>query len=89
MSTPDIELLISRLSGPLNPADRPAFRHDAQVALAALAVAGDGSIYRAVVPLWRRYFHPPPDMQHEANQYRRSKLIDAPPIARSSRSDEL
>jgi hypothetical protein len=85
----DTEFLIARLSGPLAPSDRPLFRHDAEAALAALTVAGDGSIYRAVVPLWRRYFVPPPDGLHGANKYRKSKLIDEPPIARSSRSDEL
>jgi hypothetical protein len=37
MPTPDIELLISHLSGPLNPADRSAFRHAAETALAAWA----------------------------------------------------
>jgi hypothetical protein len=89
--SPDAEGLIARLCGPLLPADRPLFRHDAETALAALTVAGDGSIYRAVVPLWRRYFHPPPDMRHEIGQRARhsNKLIDQPPIARSSRSDEL
>jgi hypothetical protein len=90
MSTLDTEGLIARLSGPLNPADRPLFRHDAETALAAPQCWGDGLIYRTVVPLWRRYFVPLPDMLHEASQHpRRSKLIDAPPIARSSRSDEL
>jgi hypothetical protein len=73
----------------LLPADRPLFRHDAETALAALTVAGDGSIYRAVVPLWRRYFHPPPDTRHQAQPPCRNKLIDLPAIARSSRSDEL
>jgi hypothetical protein len=85
----DVENLIARLSGPLNPSDRSAFRHDAETALAAPECWGEGLVYRTVVELWRPYFHPPPDMQHGANQYRRSKLIDAPPIARSNRCDEL
>jgi len=90
MSTHDAELLISRLSGPLNPSDRPLFRHDVEVTLAAPACWGEGLIYRTVVPLWRRYFVPLPDMLHEANQApRRSKLVDQPPIAKSNRCDEL
>src|SRR3954447_19913531 len=31
----DVELLISHLAGPLDPNDRPAFRHAAETALAA------------------------------------------------------
>jgi hypothetical protein len=90
MSTPDTEFLISRLSGPLDPSDRPLFRAAAENALAALTVVGDGSIYRALLPVWRSYFHPPPDMRHEMSQLpRRNKLIDQPAIARASRSDEL
>ena len=38
----DAELLISRLSGPLDPADRPAFRHAAETALAASDCWGSG-----------------------------------------------
>jgi hypothetical protein len=91
MSTPDIELLISRLSGPLDPADRPLFRRAAEAALAGSACWGEGQIYRTVTALWRGYFHPPPDMRHEIGQRARhsNKLINQPPIARSSRSDEL
>jgi hypothetical protein len=91
MPTSDnVEFLISHLSGPLEPADRLAFRRAVQSALAASQDWGDGSAYRAVVELWRPFFHPPPDMTHEANQApRRSKLVDQPAIARSSRRDEL
>jgi hypothetical protein len=89
-TTPDVENLIARLCGPLSPCDRSAFRHDAEAALAALTIVGDGSIYRALVPLWRRYFVPLPDGRHDPNQHLgRSKLANEPPIARSSRSDEL
>jgi hypothetical protein len=90
MFAPDIELLISRLSGPLDPSDRPAFRRAAESALAASECWGDGLVYRTVVELWRPYFHPPPDMRHELSQRPRwNKLIDQPPIARSNRSDAL
>jgi hypothetical protein len=90
MSTPDTEGLISHLSGPLLPSDRPLFRHDAEVALAAPACWGDGLIYRTVVPIWRHYFVPPPDqLSTPRRQHRSSKLIDQPPIGSSSRSDEL
>jgi len=56
----DAEDLIARLSGGLAPADREAFRQAAETALASSAQDwGPGSIYRTVVPLWRRYLHPP------------------------------
>jgi hypothetical protein len=48
MSSLDVEGLIARLSGPLDPADRPAFRHAAEVALAASECWGEGSAYRVV-----------------------------------------
>jgi hypothetical protein len=49
----DPEPLISRLAGPLSPADRQAFR---EAALDALTVpcAGEGSVYRAVAALQRQ-----------------------------------
>jgi hypothetical protein len=88
MPTPDIELLISRLSGPLDPADRPLFRRAAEAALAGSACWGEGQIYRTVTALWRGYFHPPTG--HEMSQSpRRSKLVDAAPIGKSNRRDEL
>lgn len=92
MSTPDAELLISRLSGPLDPGDRASFRSAAESALAALPVPGEGVNFRVVVLLWKRFFHPPPDVR-DALCYRGcrpNKLVDGqPPIARASRSDEL
>jgi hypothetical protein len=91
MSTPDnVELLISRLSGPLDPSDRPLFRHAAESALAAPACWGDGLAYRVVAEVWKPFFHPPPDDRHVPKRHQRSsKLINEPPIARASRSDEL
>jgi hypothetical protein len=88
MSTPpDVEYLISHLSGPLDPPARQLFRHDAETAVAALPVVGEGSLYRALVLCWRRHFVPPPDL-HGPNQYRRSKLIDGqPPIGRCDRPE--
>ena len=69
----DVELLISRLSGPLDPGDRSAFRQAAERAL--------GLVYRTLLPLWRGYFHPPPDDNCGAREQRRgSKLIDRAPI---------
>jgi hypothetical protein len=77
----DAELLISHLSGPLDPADRPAFRRAAETALAASDGWGEGLIYRTVVELWRGYFHPPPDGRHTAREIGRhfygSKLTRA------------
>jgi|HubBroStandDraft_6_1064221.scaffolds.fasta_scaffold2088547_1 hypothetical protein len=81
--TTDVELLISRLSYPLDPADRPAFRHAAEIALAAPGCWGEGSIYRCLVPLWRNYFHPPSDDRAAwgiEQEPRTSKLISAPPL---------
>src|SRR5258705_3370512 len=40
----DVELLISHLSGPLDPNDRPAFRHAAETALAASDCWGEGLV---------------------------------------------
>jgi hypothetical protein len=88
----DVEGLISRLSGPLDPADRSAFRHAAESALAASECWGEGLAYRVVTDLWRSYFHPPPNMyvgQPLHGQKHRNKLINAPPLGRSNRSDEL
>ena len=79
------EDLIARLSGGLAPADREAFRRAAASALASSPQCwGPGSLYRALVPLWRKYFRPPPndpDRTTTWNQRRRaSKLISAPPL---------
>ena len=50
----DPEPLISRLAGPLLPADRQAFREAALDALTRVPCAGEGSIYRAVATLQRQ-----------------------------------
>ena len=80
----DAELLISHLSGPLDPADRPAFRRAAETALAASNGWGEGLIYRTVVELWRGYFRPPPDGRHMAwdigRDFHGSKLTRAPAL---------
>jgi hypothetical protein len=42
---------------------------------------GPGSIYRALVPLWRDYFHPPAEVAGwDYGQRRSSKRIGAPPL---------
>jgi hypothetical protein len=74
------EDLIARLSGGLAPADREAFHHAAETILAASSQCwGPGSIHRALVPLWRKFFHPPtndPDRTTTWNQrHQTSKLI--------------
>jgi hypothetical protein len=79
----DPDILISRLAGPLAPADRDAFRRAAEAALARVPCWGEGAIYRAVAVLQRDYFVPPDnsraswDISQEAH---RSKLTQAPPI---------
>jgi hypothetical protein len=86
----DAEALISRLSGPLEPAARFAFRHAAETALAARTDWGEESAYLAVVGVWRTYFHPPPDddrrvgwdIASELGRLRRSKIVNEPPILR-------
>jgi hypothetical protein len=86
MSIPDDadpDALISRLAGPLLPADRAAFRAAAEDALARVPCWGEGAIYRAVASLQRAFFTPPPDARHAnlgARRQRDSKLIAAPPI---------
>jgi hypothetical protein len=86
MSDADAEDLIAHLCGGLAPSDREAFRNAAESALASSPQCwGPGSVYRALVPLWRKYFHPPandPDQTTTWNQGRRaSKLISEPPLA--------
>jgi len=79
---PDLDVLISRLCGPLLPADRAAFRAAAEIALTGCS--GEGLAYRILRPLWRGYFHPPPDPrvgQPRGSGIRRpSKLIAGEPI---------
>jgi hypothetical protein len=80
----DVDLLISRLAGPLAPDARRAFRAAAEDALAAIPCQGEGAVYRAIAPLQRAYFDPPADrvaawdIGHEP---RASKLVNAPAIA--------
>jgi hypothetical protein len=82
----DPDILISRLAGPLAPADRVAFRRAAEEALARVPCWGEGAAYRAVSVLQRGFFTPPDDrragwgIEHEP---RNNKLTQAPPIERS------
>jgi hypothetical protein len=79
----DPEALISSLAGPLSPADREAFRHAAEDALARVPCWGEGAVYRAVAALQRNYFTPPADDRASwdiAHEPRVRKLIAAPPI---------
>jgi hypothetical protein len=81
----DPESLISRLSGPLAPSAREAFRRAAEEALARVPCWGEGAVYRAVAVLQRQYFVPPTDyragwdIENDISS-RPSKLRDAPPI---------
>ena len=79
---PDLDALISRLAGPLLPADRAAFRAAAESALAGCS--GEGIAYRTLRDVWRTFFHPPPDPrigQTRGSGLRRpSKLISGEPI---------
>jgi hypothetical protein len=80
----DSDILISRLAGPLAPADRVAFRRACEEALARVPCWGEGAVYRAVAALQRAFFVPPEDgratwdISHELG--RASKLKRAPPI---------
>jgi hypothetical protein len=76
----DPEILISRLAGPLAPADREAFRQAAEEALARVTCWGEGAVYRAVAVLQRNYFTPPEDATRI--RHASSKLTRAPPIER-------
>jgi hypothetical protein len=83
----DAETLISRLSGPLAPPDRAAFRRAAEAALAHVPCLGEGAAYRALAQLQRRYFTPPTEqkaswgIENELHTLGRSKLATRPPIA--------
>jgi hypothetical protein len=81
---PDLDALISRLAYPLLPADRQAFRVAAESALTGCS--GEGLAYRILRPLWRSYFHPPPDPRigqpRGSGSRRPSKLASAEPIGR-------
>ena len=85
MSIPsdEVDLLISRLAGPLDPSARRAFRQAAEAALANVPCAGEGSFYRAVAPLQRAFFDPPSDWRASwdiAQEMRASKLRAGPAI---------
>jgi hypothetical protein len=81
----EVDAIISRLSGPLAPADREAFRRAAEDALTRVPCWGEGAVYRAVAVLQRQYFDPPDDcragwdIQNDISS-RPSKLRDAPAI---------
>jgi len=80
----DAEDLLSHLSHGLAPNDREGFRQAAETTLASTMTCwGPGSVYRALVPLWRQFFHPPAD--HRGTSWSRgrhvSKLANEPPIA--------
>jgi len=79
---PDLDALISRLAGPLLPADRQAFREAALDALTRVPCWGEGAVYRAVATLQRQYFHPPAETNHPlgVGSRRPSKLASAAPI---------
>jgi hypothetical protein len=79
----DPEILISRLAGPLLPADRAAFRQAAEDALARVPCLGEGAAYRAVAGLQRAYFNPPSGDRAAwdiGQDVRRNKLTSAPPL---------
>jgi hypothetical protein len=79
----DTEQIISRLAGPLLPADRAAFRAAAEEALARVSCLGEGAAYRAIAVLQRAYFNPPTDDRAAwdiGQEARPSKLRAAPAI---------
>jgi hypothetical protein len=85
----DVDHIISRLAGPLPLAVRRAFREKAEAVLAALPCLGEGAAWRALVPLQRAYFSPPPtdnrmnwDITQERTRAsgRTSKFLTAPPL---------
>jgi hypothetical protein len=80
------EDLIARPASGLASDDREAFRQAAEAALSSSGQCwGPGSIYRTVMPLWRKYFHPPAipvtTWNHEGRPP--NALIDADAIGRS------
>jgi hypothetical protein len=82
----DPEILISRLSGPLAPPDRVAFRRAAESALEQIPCAGEGIVYRVLREVWRNYFVPLDpnrtcwDIAGELPGMQRSRLVNQPPI---------
>ena len=82
----DPDTLISRLSGPLLPADRAAFRRAAEDALARVPCWGEGAVYRAVATLQRQFWTPPvdPPSRREPRHLRSDKRANLPPIGEDS-----
>ena len=80
----DVDALIHRLSGPLLPHARIAFRAAALDALAHVPCLSEGAIYRAVASLQRQFWDPPSDYEtgHPVGvgSRRPSKLASATPI---------
>jgi len=79
----DPDALISRLAGPLSPADRAAYRAAAEDALTRVPCWGEGAIYRAVASLQREFRVPPSDRNAHwdiEQELRPTKLKSAPPI---------
>ena len=80
----DVDALINRLSGPLEPPARVAFRAAALDALARVPCLGEGAIYRAVAVLQRQFWEPPSDAETGRpvglGSRRPSKLSNGPPI---------
>ena len=75
----ELEELISHFSRQLAPADRVAFRRAAENMVASSPEPwGPGSIYRALVPLWRGYFRAPkvePDADCDRPERHRSRYL--------------
>jgi hypothetical protein len=78
-----VDILISRLAGPLAPDVRQAFRRAAEDALTRVPCQGEGIVYRTIAPLQRAYFDPPSDCRAHwdiEQELRHSKLRDTPAI---------
>jgi hypothetical protein len=79
----DPEILIARLSGPLSPDVRQAFRRAAEDALARVPCQGEGIVYRTIAPLQRAFFDPPTDDRAGwdiSQTTRGNRLSRGPPI---------
>jgi len=84
LANTDAEDLIASLAGGLAAADRERFRREAEatLALSPQSGLGPGSIYRTLVPVWRKFFRPTRDDRcsgWDRNRQRYSNdLIEAP-----------
>jgi hypothetical protein len=79
----DIDLVISRLAGPLAPDARRAFRRAAEDALTRVPCQGEGIVYRTIAPLQRAFFDPPSDDRAGwdiSQTTHASKLTRGPPL---------